>query len=352
MHDDPATTTPPRLTDPDDAHVGRRSAGRRRARCPSARPIAEPAGSARSSDRSATTTGSAAPVEVPDPVNRCAALHDAVPQSMRQQELVCLTSGHVNCPRYLRGAHAAGRTARPRRRQPGRRPRPSPASVAVLVGGLPAVARVRRRQRWPDPDRGGRAADADRGRPGRGRRPQLRAEHAAPRPPTPTVTAAPTPTASPTPSREPEPRRRARSSRPSPTATNEAGRDLPPGATASRMKLLTPCSGQAEVLHLRDPLGRQPLQHRQLLRRVLLHRQGLEPVDGQRPQGRARAPDPAAHELADIRAPHAGPFDGRWRSMFATPPAIPRAASATRTGAASPRRPPRHARASRRPPAD
>lgn len=44
------------------------------------------------------------PVEAPDPTNRCAALHDPVPQSLRQQELVCLTSGHVNCPRYLRGS--------------------------------------------------------------------------------------------------------------------------------------------------------------------------------------------------------------------------------------------------------
>lgn len=45
-----------------------------------------------------------APVGVPDPANRCAALADAVPQSLRQQELVCLTSSHSNCPRYLRGA--------------------------------------------------------------------------------------------------------------------------------------------------------------------------------------------------------------------------------------------------------
>jgi LysM repeat protein len=44
------------------------------------------------------------PVERPDPSNRCAAFAEAVPQSLRQQELVCLTSGHVNCPRYLRGA--------------------------------------------------------------------------------------------------------------------------------------------------------------------------------------------------------------------------------------------------------
>ena len=45
-----------------------------------------------------------APIELPDPANRCAALAEAVPQSLRQQELVCLSSGHVNCPRYLRGA--------------------------------------------------------------------------------------------------------------------------------------------------------------------------------------------------------------------------------------------------------
>src|SRR4029079_5814480 len=47
------------------------------------------------------------PVDVPDPVNRCASMSDPVPQSLRQQELVCLTSGHVNCPRYLRGARAS-----------------------------------------------------------------------------------------------------------------------------------------------------------------------------------------------------------------------------------------------------
>ncbi len=48
-----------------------------------------------------------APVQAPDPANRCAALREVVPQSLRQQELVCLTSGHVNCPRYLRGSMGA-----------------------------------------------------------------------------------------------------------------------------------------------------------------------------------------------------------------------------------------------------
>jgi LysM repeat protein len=54
-----------------------------------------------------------APIEAPHPLNRCAAMHDAVPQSLRQQQLVCLTSGHVDCPRYLRGAVAMHEVSRP-----------------------------------------------------------------------------------------------------------------------------------------------------------------------------------------------------------------------------------------------
>jgi LysM repeat protein len=53
--------------------------------------------------RAAGGQGLVAPIEMPHPANRCAALAEAVPQSLRQQELVCLTTGHVNCPRYLRG---------------------------------------------------------------------------------------------------------------------------------------------------------------------------------------------------------------------------------------------------------
>ncbi len=54
-----------------------------------------------------------APIESADPANRCAALPEAVPQSLRQQELVCLTSGHVSCPRYLRGAAVAAEVPAP-----------------------------------------------------------------------------------------------------------------------------------------------------------------------------------------------------------------------------------------------
>lgn len=53
------------------------------------------------------------PVAAPDPANRCAALRDAVPQSLRQQELVCLTIGHLNCPRYLRGSLATSHRVKP-----------------------------------------------------------------------------------------------------------------------------------------------------------------------------------------------------------------------------------------------
>ena len=44
------------------------------------------------------------PREAPEVANRCVALDEAVPQSLRQQDLVCLTTSHVDCPRYLRGA--------------------------------------------------------------------------------------------------------------------------------------------------------------------------------------------------------------------------------------------------------
>jgi hypothetical protein len=72
--------------------------------------------------------GALDPVSDLDPANRCVALVDQVPQSIRQQDLVCLASAHVNCPRYLRGLLLAGAPA-PR---PVREPL-SPAIVAAAV---------------------------------------------------------------------------------------------------------------------------------------------------------------------------------------------------------------------------
>jgi hypothetical protein len=58
--------------------------------------------------RAAAADGLAPPIEAPDPRNRCIAIGQPAPQSGRQQELVCLTRGHSNCPRYLRGALILG----------------------------------------------------------------------------------------------------------------------------------------------------------------------------------------------------------------------------------------------------
>jgi hypothetical protein len=44
------------------------------------------------------------PIERPDQANRCTALGDAAPQSLRQQEVACLARAHVTCPRFVRGA--------------------------------------------------------------------------------------------------------------------------------------------------------------------------------------------------------------------------------------------------------
>jgi LysM domain-containing protein len=79
--------------------------------------------------RAAADDGLAPPIEAPDPRNRCIAIGQPAPQSGRQQELVCLTRGHSNCPRYLRGALILG--------DPGAAPvaRSGP-SVAVLGAAL------------------------------------------------------------------------------------------------------------------------------------------------------------------------------------------------------------------------
>ena len=133
MHDDPEMTEPPHGSRPIDAGA---------APDPTAGPRLTV-----SADRSADpricpflrsiddTDRLDAPVETPDPANRCAALHDPVPQSLRQQELVCLTSGHVNCPRYLRGSMA---TSQPLERVPTARiVTPAiAASVLTLVGAF------------------------------------------------------------------------------------------------------------------------------------------------------------------------------------------------------------------------
>ncbi len=70
-----------------------------------------------------------APLGEPDDGHRCVAIGAPSPQSLRQQELVCLRSAHVDCPRYLRGAVTA--PGGPRRRRPV--PRATVAALLILV---------------------------------------------------------------------------------------------------------------------------------------------------------------------------------------------------------------------------
>jgi LysM domain len=82
--------------------------------------------------RTIDEAGAAPPFERSDPANRCVAVGEPTPQSSRQQELVCLTTGHSNCPRYLRGALVAADTLAPvaERRGPST---PIVASALVLI---------------------------------------------------------------------------------------------------------------------------------------------------------------------------------------------------------------------------
>ena len=175
------------------------------------------------------------PIESPDPANRCAALPETVPQSLRQQELVCLTSGHVNCPRYLRGSTGPNDPPEP---VPMVRPGRPAIAVAIAVfagafvlslafvvanGGLVLTAAE------PTPSSGtaGVVTSA--------------APTAPPTPkPTPEPTVAPTPEPLPTPSVAPS-----ASVPPTPLPTASATPTPTPKATAkptsSRLALLKPC---------------------------------------------------------------------------------------------------------------
>ena len=184
-----------------------------------------------------------APVEAPHPANRCVALRDPVPQSLRQQELVCLTSGHVNCPRYLRGSHGAvepvSRVAATRSVTPAT----SGAIALLIVAFVASVAFFVSNDGMtldvaalPSAPASGDVLGAI----------ETEAPTSAPTPAAttapPTVTPAPTPAASATPVATP-------SAEPSPTpeATPEATPTVAPTAkptkkpSSNRYDLLTPC---------------------------------------------------------------------------------------------------------------
>lgn len=195
------------------------------------------------------------PIEAPDPANRCAALQGPVPQSLRQQELVCLSSGHVNCPRYLRGS--LGTTEPPVlvRTERAVKVNVTPATTGALAvfvvafiasvgfvvtnGGLTLSAAA------PTPVASGDVLGAT--------------ETEAPTPvPTPQATA--TPTAMPTPSPTPSPTASpiaspAANPAPTPalTPTGTPTATPTPKPTSNRYALLTPCPDKSNcwIYHIR-----------------------------------------------------------------------------------------------------
>lgn len=175
------------------------------------------------------------PFEVPHDANRCVAVAQPTPQAIRQQQLVCLTATHLNCPRYLRGALVARQA--PQRILP--RPVASPPillATAVLV--LAAVASVGflfarggMVLALPSSTPGGAAA-ASASAP-----PSLEPTPAAPSP-TPLATPAASATPSPPPAATATPTAAPPSPTPPPVAT--------PRPTSDRYAVLVPCPDAAD----------------------------------------------------------------------------------------------------------
>lgn len=175
------------------------------------------------------------PIEAPDTTNRCAALAEAVPQSLRQQELVCLTSGHVNCPRYLRGAATVTEA-------PTAPVRSGPVLSPAIVGSLGVLVVAFAISLAFVMSRGSldlAAVDSS--------LPAASASAAAatsPSPATPAPTVPPTPSPTPLPTPTPTP---TATPEPTPEATPEATPEPTeePSPTSDRFALLTACPDDA-----------------------------------------------------------------------------------------------------------
>jgi hypothetical protein len=177
------------------------------------------------------------------PTHRCAAYGDPLPLSLRQQELVCLQRVHVSCPRYVRGTVLANENEAqpdPQEHRSGGVPLLAiigvglvALSIIVIVGGLLGIGPLGGGSGHPAVAKATPTAIATAN-------------------PTPTSQLTASPTATATVSASPTV---AASATPKPTATPLATSSWPPGATASRMDLLVPCTGQANcwVYTVRGP---------------------------------------------------------------------------------------------------
>lgn len=169
------------------------------------------------------------------PTHRCAAFGDPLPLSLRQQELVCLQRVHISCPRYVRGTllatedQAKPESAEQRRRIP-------TLMVAGVVLFVLALGILFTGLLGLPPFGGGGSPT---------RQPIAAASVALSPTPAATRTAAVTPTIGHSPAAVASASPVATASpTPAPTATPAASATWPPGATASRMDLLVPCTGQ------------------------------------------------------------------------------------------------------------
>jgi hypothetical protein len=171
------------------------------------------------------------------PAHRCAAFGDPLPLSLRQQELVCLQRVHVSCPRYARGTVLATETAVVAKPREGRLGRFSLLTLIGILLVILAIGTLLSGLLGLPPFGGGKpVAHSQTAVPSASASPSSPAQ-------TPTLTVGPTavvsasaaPTASPTTKATPTP-----TSTPAPVASAT----WPPGATASRMSLLVPCTDQ------------------------------------------------------------------------------------------------------------
>ena len=167
------------------------------------------------------------------PTHRCAAFGDPLPLSLRQQELVCLQRVHVSCPRYMRGTLLAEESAASDAGVPARAGLPWLTIAGLVLIALVGIIAI---------------AGMTGFLPGTGSGPAASPTEIAVVP-TPTATPTPTPSPSPTLTIAPSPTATAKPSAtptatatplPTPTPTPS----WPPGATASRMNLLVPCTDQ------------------------------------------------------------------------------------------------------------
>ena len=173
----------------------------------------------------------------PDDENRCAAIGGSRPQSLRQQELVCLRATHADCPRYRRGAMATTAAEAPRRRPTV--PRATLAALLILVlsagisfgfvlqrGGidLPVVAGS------PEP-----TAQAVVASPSPEVTPPAAPAASATATPAPVVTLSPAPGSTPSPAPAPTV---------APEPTVAPTRSPAPSPTSTRYALLEPCPDQ------------------------------------------------------------------------------------------------------------